>query len=227
MHSSRLIGFIILVALFASASHAQTAHGLPPSVTSTGFGHSGSAPRGLAPSVGSINFGGVPSANRSGRGVGNTHRGYNPSYNSNRGRNNYGYGAVYGVPYFYPYVSDDSDSGSPDDDEYSGGPTIFDRRGPGTPVAQDSPPAYSDGTTQNPQSSREEPAIDQPDTVLIFKDGHSVEIENYAIVGPTLYEVSSGQRHKIALADLDLAATAKQNDERGVDFQVPNPVQAN
>jgi len=225
MHSSRLIFAVVML---ASASLAQTAHGVPSSVTSSGFGHGGSAPRGLAPSVGSVNFGGVPSANRSGHGVGtgSSHRSYNPPYNANR-RNNYGYGGVYGVPYFYPYVSDDVDSGSPDDDEYDGGPTIFDRRGPGTPVAQDSEPAYSDMTAQNSRPGRDETPSDQPDTVLIFKDGHSLEIENYAIVGPTLYDLSSGQHHKIALADLDLAATAKQNDERGVDFQVPNSVQAN
>jgi hypothetical protein len=57
--------------------------------------------------------------------------------------------------------------------------------------------------------------------VLVFKDGHQREILNYAIVGPTLFDLSDGLTRKIALAELDLAATVKQNDDRGVDFQLP------
>jgi hypothetical protein len=33
--------------------------------------------------------------------------------------------------------------------------------------------------------------------------------------------LTAGHRQKIALADLDLTATAKQNDDRGIDFQLP------
>ena len=66
------------------------------------------------------------------------------------------------------------------------------------------------------------PTPDQPRTVLVFKDGHQLEVENYAIVGSTLYDLTEGRRHKIPLSDLDLDATTKQNDERGVDFQVPS-----
>jgi hypothetical protein len=63
--------------------------------------------------------------------------------------------------------------------------------------------------------------------VLVFKDGHQLEVANYAIVGSTLYDLTDGRRHKIALAELDLAATAKQNDDRGIDFQVPAAPEAN
>ena len=63
--------------------------------------------------------------------------------------------------------------------------------------------------------------------MLVFKDGHQLEVSNYAIVGSTLYDLTVGRRHKIALADLDLTATAKQNDDRGIDFQVPAPPEAN
>jgi hypothetical protein len=54
-----------------------------------------------------------------------------------------------------------------------------------------------------------------------------VEVANYAIVGSTLYDLTGGHRQKIALADLDLSATAKQNDDRGIDFQVPGAAEAN
>jgi len=39
--------------------------------------------------------------------------------------------------------------------------------------------------------------------------------------------LTGGRRHKIALAELDLIATAKQNDDRGIDFQVPAASEAN
>jgi hypothetical protein len=63
----------------------------------------------------------------------------------------------------------------------------------------------------------------QPSTVLVFKDGHRSEVLNYAIVGNTLFDfdLAAGRTHKIVLADLDLPATRKANDERGVDFQIP------
>jgi hypothetical protein len=70
-------------------------------------------------------------------------------------------------------------------------------------------------------------ASDQAETVLIFKDGHQAEVANYAIVGNTLYDLSDGKRLKIALDDLDLTATAKENESRGTDFALPTRAQAN
>ena len=59
-----------------------------------------------------------------------------------------------------------------------------------------------------------------PATVLIFRDQHQQEVRNYAIVGQTLW--SFGPRtQKIPLADLNLAATTKANDDRGLTFRVP------
>jgi hypothetical protein len=66
-----------------------------------------------------------------------------------------------------------------------------------------------------------EPVRNQPATVLVFKDGHQSDVLNYAIVGDTLFDFASGRTHKILLADLDLPATHKANDDRGVDFQIP------
>jgi hypothetical protein len=44
---------------------------------------------------------------------------------------------------------------------------------------------------------------------------------NYAIVGDTLFDFADGRTKKILLADLDLPATRKANDDNGVDFQIP------
>jgi hypothetical protein len=60
-----------------------------------------------------------------------------------------------------------------------------------------------------------------PATVLVFRDQHKQEVKNYAIVGQTLWAFASSRTQKIPLADLDLPATVKANDDRGLDFRVP------
>jgi hypothetical protein len=59
-------------------------------------------------------------------------------------------------------------------------------------------------------------------TVLVFRNGHQQEVTNYAIMGDSLY-VFDQARKKIALADLDIPATVKANDDRGVEFNLPSP----
>jgi hypothetical protein len=58
-------------------------------------------------------------------------------------------------------------------------------------------------------------------TVLVFRDQHKQEVQNYAIVGQTLWNFAPQHTQKIPLSDLDLPATTKANDERGVDFRLP------
>jgi hypothetical protein len=58
-------------------------------------------------------------------------------------------------------------------------------------------------------------------TVLVFRDQHKQEVQNYAIVGQTLWAFSAGHTQKIPLANLDIPATEKANDDRGVTFHVP------
>jgi len=60
-----------------------------------------------------------------------------------------------------------------------------------------------------------------PPTVLVFRDQRKEEVTNYAIVGQTLWNFSGQKTKKIPLSDLDLAATQKANDDRGVTFNVP------
>ena len=58
-------------------------------------------------------------------------------------------------------------------------------------------------------------------TVLVFRDQHREEIRNYAVVGRTLWVFNEDRAKKIPLTDLDVPATIKVNDDRGVDFNVP------
>ena len=74
-----------------------------------------------------------------------------------------------------------------------------------------------------PQSRETSPST-LPDTVLVYRDQHKLEVENYAIVGQTLWAFSP-KAQKIPLSELDLQATERANDERGVTFHVPGSTQ--
>jgi len=68
------------------------------------------------------------------------------------------------------------------------------------------------------QAERTEAA---PATVLVFRDQRRQEVQNYAIVGQTLWTFAPQHTEKIPLSDLDIPATTKANDQRGVDFRLP------
>jgi hypothetical protein len=66
--------------------------------------------------------------------------------------------------------------------------------------------------------------LPQAAITLVFKDGHSQQIHNYAMTKTTLYvldDAASGRRPEIALDRIDLSATKRANREAGVDFAVP------
>jgi hypothetical protein len=233
----RLLPFVLvsLGFLLTSTAGAQI-NGMPASVTSPGFGGrqvngvapsvTSLGPRGYTPAVPTCCFRGVTTA------IPNHPPNVHPHHHNGSGLP-WG-GAVYAVPYYGYYDSGDQVADS--DEQYDGGPTVFDRRGPGTapPQVPASNPTrarnegpQSDSASDPASQSETTPALDQPQTVLVFKDGHQLEVANYAIVGSTLYDLTGGHRQKIALADLDLSATAKQNDDRGIDFTVPAAPEAN
>jgi len=142
----------------------------------------------------------------------------------------YGYAIAYAYP-VYPVDTGtpDENSGTDDDADYQGGPTIFDRRGSGedsyVPPVDPVPTPHArenvDADVSGPSSEAQKP------TLLIFKDGHTLELANYAIIGAFLFDLTPGHDRRIALADLDLEATRKQNDDRGISFQLPPPPQTN
>jgi hypothetical protein len=59
-----------------------------------------------------------------------------------------------------------------------------------------------------------------PATVFIFKDGRHMETKNYAIMGGTLFDFSGKTLKKIQMEEIDTAATAKANDDRGVQLKL-------
>jgi hypothetical protein len=84
--------------------------------------------------------------------------------------------------------------------------------------------AYARSTpAPRPAPADAQPATSiMPDTVLVFRDQHKQEVRNYAIVGQTLWNFAPQRTKKIPLADLDLPATIKANDDQGVTFRVPS-----
>jgi hypothetical protein len=58
-------------------------------------------------------------------------------------------------------------------------------------------------------------------TILVFRDGRRNEIQNYAIVGQTLWMLTEQRARKVSMSDLDVEATRKLNADRGVEFRTP------
>jgi hypothetical protein len=59
------------------------------------------------------------------------------------------------------------------------------------------------------------------ETVLVYRDGHSETVGNYAIVGNTLWVFNETRARKIPLSELNIPVTRRDNQERGNDFAVP------
>ncbi len=213
-------GLLMLPVFLLSSSSAQT-NGVPASVTSPGFG--GRAINGTPPSVTSF---GPP---RFGSAYGVPFTG--PAHRDRDGHHRRHHYVEYNAPVMYPLAvpyavdisdtDDYADSAPENDAEYQGGPTVFDRRGSGAG-------SYVPPVTTVPRPHAKPPAADAADpqsppepTLLVFKDGHHLEVANYAIVGANLFDLTPGHRRLVALADLDLDATREQNDIRGVVFQLP------
>jgi len=76
--------------------------------------------------------------------------------------------------------------------------------------------------TSSAAPATSKPRDDDPPTTLVFRDGKRMETQNYAIVGNTLWLMAdNGHMQKVPLSELDREATLKSNEDRGVDFRVP------
>jgi len=214
-----LVGFLVVPGATAQINAA------PPSVTSLGFG--GRGINGTPPSVtsiGPLGPGFSPAFPSSKPLFGGNRQPQTGHHHNRNGSEPLGWGGYYAVPYGYYDQGDALDDG-PQAEQYNGGPTVFDRRGSGQvprPPQTDYFAPYPAESTPSGQQAETAPAADQPETVLVFKDGHQLEVENYVIVGSTLYDLTEGRRHKIPLSELDLDSTTKQNGDRGIDFQLPS-----
>ncbi len=227
------IAGLALVAAATPRLYGQI-HGVPASVTSLGFGGSTSLTPGVAASVTSLGPNGFGSGQAQ---FGNCC--FNPFFQTGsqstffvQGHHVHRNFFVGTVPLYVPYTqvvvvqpvavvatNDDNES---DEEGYASRAPVVERRGSRSnrtrAVAVEAAPAPAG---QPVAAEPPAPVVAQPSTVLVFRDGHQTELQNYAIVGDTIFDLTDNRSHKILLAEIDVPATRKANDARGVDFQVP------
>ena len=127
--------------------------------------------------------------------------------------------AGWDYPWYYDdsnndYAQDSGDSYAPPQDYQS--QAEIDRLH--NEVAQLRDQMQSRGVPRPPEPKEAAP---EP-TQLVFADKHTEQIENYAIVRQYLWVFDNSRARKIPLASLDIPATEKANQARGVDFAIPN-----
>ncbi len=217
---------IILAAVACAAvSAAGQINGVPSSVTSYGFGGHFSQTPGFASSVTSLGPNGY---GRSPFVYGRNFGASNCCLNSFPRRHREGF-LPYAVPVYVPYTQVVEIDANDSPDDYV---EIAPRRRPRPTLdpGPDEPPAPRPHPAEvSKPAEPTPPAPPEPEqlaTIVVFKDGHQLELKNYAIVGDTLFDLSIPRR-KIALEDLDVPATQKRNDERGLDFRLPLATAAN
>jgi hypothetical protein len=144
-----------------------------------------------------------------------------------RGFNAFGPIIFWGSPYLY-------DSGYYDDYSQYGPPADYSDQQYQQPSDQDIYGSYSTGTTryQSPPygdagdsqyTPPAPPAAGPSDWVLVRKDGGLIFSNAFTVQrGQVNYIDSKGILRKVMLADLDLAATRKFNEELGLTISLPN-----
>jgi hypothetical protein len=125
---------------------------------------------------------------------------------------NYGYGLDYGYsddsgdPQHAP-GGDANAVAAPDQYADAGNPPFY-----GPPAR----PAYQPEVQASPDLQ------EQPEIILMFKDGRSPQqIQNYAVTRTTLYVLDGARRREIPLDQIDLPLTEKTNRDAGIDFAIP------
>jgi hypothetical protein len=223
-HRCLLPAVVLAFAFAVSVPLVAQVNGVPPSISSIGFGGTTTLNHVALPSVTSLK----PSGPGNGWGAfesccsniqwpaSPSRSGFSARRHRHRDHPDFPVGIVEPVyiPYAEPYVpeTEEGPARDPAEDDSISDPQNF------YPFAKPVRNYVERPTDSDDPDDQVDP---QPSTVLVFKDGHQADVSNYAIVGDTLFDFSSGGARKILLADLDLAATQTVNDARGVDFRIP------
>lgn len=71
----------------------------------------------------------------------------------------------------------------------------------------------SDSSRPDDGASSRPPGLIEPPHVLVFKDGHQILAENYALSADMIWIIDNGRVKKIPLSEVDMAATQKANSD--------------
>jgi hypothetical protein len=219
---------LCLASVLASAAFAQSArHGRQEQPFSGGSTSPGASFGASGPAV-------VPPVVTGG--IGQYYRGVGS------GRGSYGYGSsrryalplsFYAAPYYYPSSYWDS---SPYTDQYGPAAAAPDY-GPDPTVGLAAelgalhrevsdlrqmmmgppPPDDLQGGPGAATGARQEPPPPPP-LVLIFRDGTQTQVRDFALIGQTLWDLSSRPTRKIALGQLNLEASIRATEALGAEF---------
>jgi hypothetical protein len=140
--------------------------------------------------------------------------------------------AVYASPYYatpwfgaWPYFGNWNDFGFDDSDASQAGGAPDQSYAQDQSYAPDAP-AYEDQGRQSYQSGFAASAApsSEPALIIVYKDGHSQQVHNYALTPTTLLLLdgaSSGLTRRVSLDEIDLVATRRANLASGIDFSPP------
>ncbi len=234
--------FVITTALFAQGGHGGGgygggAHSSPPSYGSSFRGGSSMGAPLTGTHYGSIGSAVVPPvASSTGHwnvttGSGAYLYGNRPSHpGSGYRRNPYGYVPYYAAAYPYLYFGDTGLSSPPE--SYGPPPQAQDQPNNDLAMELDSihqelamlqqrqaPPPYGMAPADAGAVVEQAPTkpLDPP-LVLVFRDGTRTEIQDFAVVGQTFWDLSVRPIRKFPVSQLNLDASIKANEARGVDF---------
>ncbi len=213
--------------------------GVPASVTSFGFGgHPGFG--GVPASVTSPGFGFVPRTFIGHRGfvpLGNNRVFFRPGFGFRRGffPGRFGSAGAFGftgavAPFFpapvvVPFFDYSEGEAVPPENIMTqpGQPqpivVVVPERGE-REVAQ--PEAAPPPPREQAPAASAKPLPAPPPTIFVLRNGQKLELSDYALTSDTLYDLRDGRTKKISLAEVDLPATVKANEDRGVEFTLPN-----
>jgi hypothetical protein len=87
-------------------------------------------------------------------------------------------------------------------------------------------PSSEAGQSRSKPNNASEPVRELLPAVLVFHDGRKEEVSEYTIMNGTIYSkadywTTGSWTRKVAIADLDVPATLKLNQERGSKFMLP------
>jgi hypothetical protein len=212
--ASALLFSIVVIGILVANGHAQVTGAFVPPTGAIGHAVTGTVPNGEGPArppTGPV----IPPTS------GLPGSAHNTSSTHSNGQHHHNHFVPYvptvaygvGLPYAVDIGATEEQNNSGADDE--------DADSYISPDDQATSEAMSRAADSTPDPDPPEP------TLLVFKDGHQLEILNYAIVNQTLLDLTPGHARKVPLTDLDLEATRTQNENRGITFQVPALSQAN